>query len=83
MHTSIFVYLSAYFVDKTWWGVALDKTPPGGAYRIDVESAGVKLGLVDVTFGDVWMCVGENNIDLQVSKVTHMHDNSLRHDNKY
>ena len=48
------------------WKVALPATEAGGAYTIGVSSAGGKASISDVTFGDVWFCSGQSNMELKL-----------------
>ncbi|MCD8283092.1 MAG: sialate O-acetylesterase, partial [Prevotella sp.] len=50
------------------WSVVLPATKAGGPYEIDV--AGRVIG--DVLIGDVWLCAGQSNMELPVSRVTDM-----------
>ena len=55
------------------WRIILNPFPPGGPYNIEVESiSGNELttaSLVDVYFGDVWVCGGQSNMQFTVGQV--------------
>ena len=46
----------------------MDPQPAGGPHRVVVaNSAGAKLEITDVMFGEVWHCAGQSNMKLSVS----------------
>jgi sialate O-acetylesterase len=52
------------------WVVRLDPVGAGGPYNITVSSAMLRdsVTLVDVLFGELWMCGGQSNMELTVSQ---------------
>lgn len=48
------------------WTITLPALKAGGPYRIRVND----LSLADVWIGDVWLCSGQSNMELPVSRVT-------------
>lgn len=51
--------------DDGRWSVELPAQKAGGPYTIDVSGT----VLSDVLFGDVWLCAGQSNIDIDVERV--------------
>lgn len=45
------------------WMVDLGSFSPGGTYRMTVRCGSQKNVYEDITFGDVWLCVGQSNMD--------------------
>ena len=54
------------------WRVALDPMSEAGPFNIraSLEGQEYSIQLSDVLFGDVWLCGGENNMQLSVSMVS-------------
>lgn len=50
------------------WSVTLPAMKAGGPYRMQVNDIELK----DVLVGDVWLCSGQSNMELPVSRVTDM-----------
>ena len=51
------------------WEITLDPLPAGGPYEISVASLGEEIILKDVLAGDVWLCSGQSNMELPMSRV--------------
>lgn len=51
------------------WQVALPETPAGGPYRMQIEGDN-RIELQDILFGDVWICSGQSNMELNMSRVS-------------
>ena len=45
------------------WQVQLPAMGAGGAYEIVVTGANNSIALKNVTFGDIWLCAGQSNMD--------------------
>ena len=45
------------------WQVDLPAMPAGGSFRITVTGSSNTLTLSNVTFGDIWLCAGQSNMD--------------------
>jgi len=43
--------------------------PAGGPHKVVVRLAGENITLVDVMFGDVWVCSGQSNMQFQMAQV--------------
>ncbi len=51
------------------WTVTLPALPAGGPFALDVStSGGERLSVADVLVGDVFLCSGQSNMELQVSR---------------
>jgi len=60
-------YQSTAVADGSW-SVKLDPTAAGGPYSIVVaSSAGDKVTLTNILFGDVWLCGGQSNMQFTVA----------------
>ena len=49
------------------WRVDFPATPAGGPYAITAATASAKASASDVLVGDVWLCSGQSNMEMQVS----------------
>lgn len=45
------------------WEVDLGSFPAGGEYLLSVECGRVRKEYRNITFGDVWLCIGQSNMD--------------------
>ena len=52
--------------DSTW-SVALQPTQEGGPYTLEINGDN-KIVFRNVMFGDVWLCSGQNNMDMSLNK---------------
>ena len=50
-------------VSNLRWKVDLPPMPAGGSYDIVVKGSQNSLTLKNVTFGDIWLCAGQSNMD--------------------
>ncbi|MBX2874019.1 MAG: hypothetical protein KTR30_18020 [Saprospiraceae bacterium] len=48
------------------WQVNLPPTPAGGDYTIEIKGLNI-VTLKNITFGDIWVCAGQSNMDSQIS----------------
>ena len=51
------------------WRVTLDPVEAGGPYSLTAAVGNSTATLEDVLFGDIWLCGGQSNMWLQISKV--------------
>ncbi len=56
------------------WNVTLPAMQAGGPYVLQINTLEVK----DVLVGDVWLCSGQSNMELPVSRVTDMFRNEIK-----
>ncbi len=45
------------------WEADLGVFPPGGNYTLTIACDGERKIFKDITFGDIWLCVGQSNMD--------------------
>ena len=50
------------------WSARLAAMPAGGPHKIGLASAGDTIVINDVLFGDVWLCSGQSNMAMTVSR---------------
>ncbi|TAH19907.1 MAG: sialate O-acetylesterase [Cytophagales bacterium] len=55
-------------VDSTW-RVVLQPTKAGGNYILEISGEN-KIAFRNVTFGDIWICSGQNNMDMPLNKAS-------------
>ena len=48
------------------WKVLLAPKPAGGDFTVSATSQGLTVALTSVTFGDVWLCAGQSNMELNM-----------------
>ena len=53
--------------DDGSWKVWVSTGNAGGSYSITVKSGREKLTVSDITFGEVWICSGQSNMEMPVS----------------
>lgn len=51
------------------WTVVLPKQKPGGPYTLDITGSNL-ITIRDIMVGDVWVCSGQSNMELPVSRVS-------------
>lgn len=61
------------------WKVTLPVMKPGGPYTMIVNDIQLK----DILVGDVWLCSGQSNMELPVSRVTDMFRDEITADSHY
>ena len=54
--------------DDGRWSVALEAMPAGGPHTMTVAGDGAKVVVKDVLIGDVWLCSGQSNMAMTVSR---------------
>lgn len=61
------------------WGVILPEQSPGGPY-VMVINAGVAVKIIrDIWVGDIWVCSGQSNINLPMSRVKERYADEIAH----
>ena len=45
------------------WEAAMGSFPAGGSYTLTVDCGGESKVFEDITFGDIWLCMGQSNMD--------------------
>jgi sialate O-acetylesterase len=50
-------------VEKGRWQIDLPAMPAGGNYKVIVQGVSNTIVLNNVTFGDIWLCAGQSNMD--------------------
>jgi sialate O-acetylesterase len=70
--------VSVTFLGKTYnaqadkdgvWQVMLDPVPAGGPHTMDIESGDEKITISDIYSGDVWLCAGQSNMEMQMERL--------------
>ncbi|KAK9520605.1 hypothetical protein VZT92_020478 [Zoarces viviparus] len=56
------------------WRVTLDPVEAGGPYNVTAAAQSSTATLTDVLFGDIWLCGGQSNMWLQISKFFNVHE---------
>ncbi|XP_061137677.1 sialate O-acetylesterase-like [Syngnathus typhle] len=56
-------------VQNAIWRVALDPIEAGGPYNVTATLQNSSATLMDVLFGDVWLCSGQSNMYFEMSKI--------------
>lgn len=51
------------------WRVTLDPVEAGGPYNVTAATQSSTAALLDVLFGDVWLCGGQSNMYFKTSQV--------------
>ena len=55
------------------WEILLNDIPPGGPYTMSINEITIK----DVFAGDVWLCSGQSNMQIPMSRVKHMYPEEI------
>jgi sialate O-acetylesterase len=55
--------------DAGAWRVTLDPAPSGGPYALRIECGGESRTIDDVYSGDVFLCAGQSNMELQMARL--------------
>ncbi|MDR0301778.1 MAG: sialate O-acetylesterase [Treponema sp.] len=69
--------ISASFLGKKYesqnadgkWLITLDPAPSGGPFTMDISCAGESSAVNDIYIGDVWMCAGQSNMEMQMDRL--------------
>lgn len=65
------------------WEIRLKNLEPGGPYKMKIEASNV-IEISDVLIGDVWLCSGQSNMELPISRVSWVyHDEIKNYNNNY
>ncbi|MDI9514729.1 MAG: sialate O-acetylesterase, partial [Bacillota bacterium] len=71
-----------YHADPDWsgnWEIYLYNLPPGGPYTMQINEISIK----DVFIGDVWLCSGQSNMQIPMSRVKHMYPEEIESPNPH
>ncbi|XP_034556643.1 sialate O-acetylesterase [Notolabrus celidotus] len=60
---------SAVNVKEGIWHVTLDPVKAGGPYNVTVVTESGNATLMDVLFGDIWLCGGQSNMQFNMTQV--------------
>jgi len=52
------------------WLVTLDPVSAGGPFVMEIEYDGGSVKIQDIYSGDVWMCAGQSNMEMQMSRLS-------------
>ena len=55
--------------EKSEWVVTIPPQKAGGPYTLMVSGAGSELSIDDIMIGEVWICSGQSNMELPVTRV--------------
>ena len=58
------------------WHVALPAMPAGGPFTLAASSASGRAAANDMLVGDVWLCSGQSNMELQVSRALNSYNDT-------
>ena len=58
------------------WRASLPAMPAGGPYTLTASSASGRASANDVLVGDVWLCSGQSNMELQVSRALNSYNDT-------
>jgi sialate O-acetylesterase len=70
--------VSVHFIDSTYnasadnkgnWHIIIPKQNAGGPYEMDVKASN-SITLTDIMIGEVWLCSGQSNMELPMSRVS-------------
>ena len=56
------------------WEVYLPELPAGGPHKLVVQSGDVVQEINDILMGDIWICSGQSNMELPMSRTKRMFD---------
>ncbi len=59
------------------WGVYLAKSPAGGPYTLIIKSSGNTITIHNILFGDVWVCSGQSNMELNMKRVSPLYGSEI------
>jgi sialate O-acetylesterase len=69
--------------DKGDWEVKLPKLQAGGPYEMQVNASN-SMTIHDIMVGDVWVCSGQSNMELPMSRVSWNYPGEIEHsENRY
>lgn len=69
---------SATTDDNGQWEVTLPKMKAGGPYDMIVEGENT-ITIKDILIGDVWVCSGQSNMELPMSRVSPLYPDLIKH----
>ena len=62
------------------WLATLDPTGAGGPFTMDIVSDDGKVTIQDIYSGDVWLCAGQSNMELQMERLRDNYSEEWRQD---
>jgi len=69
--------------DKGNWSVMLPEIKAGGPYEMQINASN-SITIQDIMVGDVWVCSGQSNMELPMSRVSWNYPGEIEHsENKY
>jgi sialate O-acetylesterase len=84
--------ISIDFMNKTYktaadekgnWNVMLPKLKAGGPFEMKIKASNI-ITVKDIMVGDVWVCSGQSNMELPMSRVSWNYPGEIEHsENKY
>jgi sialate O-acetylesterase len=84
--------ISIDFINKTYkiiadekgnWNVMLPKLKAGGPFEMQIKASNI-ITVKDIMVGDVWVCSGQSNMELPMSRVSWNYPGEIEHsENKY
>jgi len=66
--------------DKGNWEIKLDSAPAGGPYTMTLRASNT-ITINDVMLGDVWLCSGQSNMELPMSRVSPLYEEEIANAN--
>ena len=60
------------------WVVTLPKMPAGGPFQMLISNAGEQLAVKDILIGDVWLCSGQSNMELNMERASPLYEAEIR-----
>lgn len=62
-----------------YWEIFLEGLEPGGAYEMHIsDDKGNEKNITDILIGDVWMCSGQSNMELPMTRVRDKYPEEIR-----
>jgi sialate O-acetylesterase len=84
--------VSVHFLNSTYntvadskgdWSITLPKMEAGGPYEMDIKASN-SITIHDIMVGDVWVCSGQSNMELPMSRVSWNYPGEIANsENKY
>ncbi len=77
--------ISIHFIDSTYsttadnkgdWNIVLPKLSAGGPYEMNVNASN-SITIRDIMIGEVWVCSGQSNMELNMKRVSPLYGNEI------
>jgi sialate O-acetylesterase len=66
------------------WAVKLAQLPAGGPFTMTVSSSGNTITINDIVVGDVWVCSGQSNMELNMRRANPIYESEISNsENKF